>query len=109
MFEYRDIPDSNIVELTVDGRVTQKDFDDVIDVMNRKIEAYGHVAVLEEIRSIGAIPPSVLWDDLRWVFRHLKHVSRAAVVAEMRWVRTLVDMLQSVVTAEVRHFEPGHI
>lgn len=30
MFAFKDIPDTNIVELKVDGRITQSDFDAVV-------------------------------------------------------------------------------
>ncbi|MDZ7643142.1 MAG: STAS/SEC14 domain-containing protein [Woeseiaceae bacterium] len=104
MLTFRDIPNSNVVEFTVDGHITRDEFDAVRTVLDRKIADYGSVAVLEEIRDIGKIPPSVLWEDLKWVFRHLKQVSQAAVVCDADWVEKLVEVMRPLVTAEVRHF-----
>lgn len=109
MLSFRSLPNRNIVELTVDGAVSREDFDDVITEINSKIEDFGSVDVLEEIRDIGKIPPSVVWADLRWAASNMKHVGRAAVVCDKRWVEKMVDVMQPLTHAEIRHFDADEI
>ncbi len=45
MLKVQETPDTNIVEVTVDGRITREDFDGVAVVLNKKIEKYGVVYV----------------------------------------------------------------
>jgi len=109
MLSFRGVPNTNIVELTVDGAVTRDDFDAVITEINSKIEDYGSVGILEEIRDIGKIPPAVVWADLRWAAGHMKNVGRAAVVCDKRWVEKAIDVMQPLTKADIRHFDGDEI
>ncbi|MEQ8205676.1 MAG: STAS/SEC14 domain-containing protein [Woeseia sp.] len=105
MLQYRWIPESNIVEFTIDGAITRRQFADLVTEVESKIEDFGSVDLLEEIRSIGNIPPSVLWADLRWAVSHWKKIGRVAVVCDKDWVGKAVDVMQPLVAMDVRHFE----
>lgn len=109
MLTYRSIPSSNIVEFTIDGDVSRQDFDDVIAEINSKIEDFGSVDVLEEIRDIGKMPPSVVWADLRWAAGHMRKVGRAAVVCDKAWVEKMVDVMQPLTRADIRHFDSDDV
>lgn len=109
MLTYRSAPNSKIVEIAVDGAVTRQDFNDVIGEINSKIDSFGSVDVLEEIRSIGETPPAVILADLRWVASHMKKVGRAAVVCDKHWIEKMVDLMQTVTKADIRHFDSGEI
>lgn len=104
MITCRSLPHSNIVEMTIDGDLSRGDFDAVLACVTGTIEDYGSVNLLEEIRSIGKVPPSVVWDDLTWLVRHMKHIARAAVVCDEDWVERLVRLMQPLVSADVRSF-----
>ena len=105
MLQYHCIPDSNIVEFTVNGPITRKQFAELITEVESRIEDFGSVDLLEEIRSIGKIPPAVLWADLRWAVSHWKKIGRVAVVCDQDWVENIVDVMQPLVAMDVRHFE----
>ena len=105
MLDFRSIPDSSIVEFTVDGAVTREDFDAVIAAVESKIEDYGSVDLLEEIRSFGKIPPSVFLDDLTWAIRHMRDIGRVAIVCDKDWIERLVGLMHRLVKADVRHFD----
>lgn len=109
MIRYQSVPNTNIVEFSVDGPVSREDFDAVIAEVNSKIADFGSVAVLEEIRSLGKMPPSVIWDDLRWAFSNMRHVERAAVVCDKDWVENLVHVMQPLTKADIRHFDRDDI
>lgn len=38
MLEVRGIPDINIVEIALDGRISREDFDRAVDIINAKID-----------------------------------------------------------------------
>jgi SpoIIAA-like len=105
MITFHSVPDSNIVEFTIDGGVSRAEFDNLIAEINSKIEEHGSVDVLEEIRGIGKIAPSVIWADLRWAAGHWKNIGRAAVVCDQDWIENVVEIMQPLVSADVRHFD----
>lgn len=56
MLDYRSDPHSRIVEIVVDGTVSRDEFNRVITEIDSKIEDFGSVDLLEEIRDIGRMP-----------------------------------------------------
>ncbi len=80
MIEYRNNTDNNIVEITVEGKITEADFDQVITQLKADIEKHGKLRILEEIRSFTGIDPIVLWKDAKLGFAHVNDFTHAAVV-----------------------------
>ena len=108
MLIYHSIPDSRIVEFTIDGSVSRKEFATLVAKVERKICDFGSVDVLEEIRSIGKVPPAVIRADLSWAIAHWKKISRAAIVCDKEWVDKLVGVIRPLVSTDARHFELEH-
>lgn len=109
MIEYRNNPDNNIVEITVEGKVTEVYFDEVIAELKGDIEKHGKLRILEEIRSFSGIDPIALWKDAKFGFAHVNDFTHAAVVADAQWMRTIAEALGSVLSAEIKAFEASEI
>ncbi|MFZ0612954.1 MAG: STAS/SEC14 domain-containing protein [Desulfobacterales bacterium] len=109
MLEIRETPDSNIVEIAVDGRISRKDFDRAVTVLNNKIAVYGNVRLLEEVKRIGAVEPSLIWEDLKWVYLHFKEITRTAVVADRKWIELYTKIVKPFVKIEIRYFDSSEI
>lgn len=105
MIEYRNNPNNNIVEISVEGKITEADFDQVVSRLKVDIEKHGKLRVLEQIRSFSGIDPITLWKDVRFGFAHVNDFTHAAVVADAKWVRTLAEAISSVLSAKVKAFE----
>ena len=108
MIEYRN-SDTNIVEISVEGKVTEADFDQVAAQLKSDIEKHGKLRILEEIRSFEGIDPIALWKDARFGLAHVNDFTHAAVVADAKWMRTLAEAIGSVLSAEVKAFERSQI
>lgn len=117
MIEYRNNPNNNIGEISVEGKITEADFDQVIAQLKADIEKQGKLRVLEEIRSFDgidpfaqrAVRPIALWKDVRFGFSQINDFTHAAVVAEQEWMRTIAQAVGSVLSAEVKAFEASQI
>jgi len=109
MLSYQEIPGTNIAELVVDGKVTRQDFEDIAGRMEKLIEEHGRVRLLEEIRSFGGFELSVLWDDMKFAFGHLKDFERVAVVTDKGWIKNWSKFGNIFIKADVRVFEPSQI
>lgn len=105
MIEYKNNPDNNIVEICIEGKITEADFDRVISQMKSDIKKHGKLRILEEVRSFDGIDPMALWKDARFGLAHVKDFTHAAVVSEAKWMRTLSEAVGSVFSAEVKAFE----
>ncbi|MGB8425463.1 MAG: STAS/SEC14 domain-containing protein, partial [Desulfobacterales bacterium] len=109
MLEVRETPDSNIMEITVDGRITRADFDKAAVVLNKKIKEHGSLRLLEEVKSFGAVEPSMILEDLKWVYAHFKDITRAAVVTDRKWIELYTRIVKPFVKIEIRHFDVSEI
>ncbi|MUG91405.1 STAS/SEC14 domain-containing protein [Scytonema sp. UIC 10036] len=109
MIEYRNNPNNNIVEISVEGKITEADFDHVIAQLKADIEKHGKLRILEEIRSFTGIDPIALWKDVRFGFAHVNDFTHAAVVADAKWMRTFAEAVSSVLSVEVKAFEASQI
>jgi hypothetical protein len=109
MLEYREIPDTNIVELTIDGEVSESDFDDTVARLQAAIRRHGTVKILEHVRSFGGMPLKKFWHDIKFGFRNMKHFTHAAVVGDKKWVALFTKLTRPFVSGEVRHFGEADI
>lgn len=109
MIEYRNNPTSNVVELIVEGQITEADLDQVIARMKLDITKHGKLKLLEEIRSFEGIDPIALWKDAQFGLSHVDDFTHAAVVAEAQWVRTISAAADNILTAQVKAFEPSQM
>ena len=109
MLEYREIPDTNIVEFTIDGAISAAEFDDVIARFEASIARHGKIRVLEHVRSLGGVPPSKWCQDVKFGFKHMRDITRAAVVAETKWIEIFANLVNPFLAAEVRYFKSAEI
>ena len=107
MITVRQIDDTNIVEMEIDGTITADDFDNALAKFNDAINQHGSIRVLELVRTIGTppIPWSKLWDDIKFGFEHLRDITHAAVVADQAWIAVYVKVLNPLFKAEFKVFK----
>lgn len=104
MIEYRNSPNNNIVELTVEGKITTADFNSLIVKVDADFATYGKLRVLEDIRSFKEIDPMVLWTALRQIQRTYD-VTHAAIVVDAKWLRTIAENIGGLYPFEIKVFE----
>ncbi len=105
MIHYRELPDSNIAEIIVDGPIEKADYDDVCDRLVKLIERQGSIRLLEEIRDIGHVDLSIIPADIAFAFHHLKDISHCAIVSEEHWLEWLAKVLDPLLSCKVRYFD----
>jgi SpoIIAA-like len=109
MIDYRNHTDNNIVEITVEGHITEADFDQVIAQLKADLQKHSKLRVLEEIRQFDGIDPLALWKDVQFGFSHINDFTHAAVVTDAKWMRTFSEAVGSVLSAKVKGFESSHV
>ena len=107
--EYHNNPDNNIVEITIEGKITEADFDRLIEQVQADFKKHGKLRILEEIRSFEGIDPIALWKDLKFGLPHLNDITHVAVVTDTKWMQTFSTAIDSVLAAEVKAFDLSQI
>lgn len=109
MIQYKEIEGTNIAEIMVDGKVTREDFDTIAPRLENFIEKHGTVRLLEEIRNFSGFELSLLWDNMKFSFGHMKNFDRVAVVTDKRWIKNWTKLGNTFINAEVEAFELDEI
>lgn len=107
--EYRNNPDNNIVEITVEGTITAADVERLVAQMTADFQKHGKLRVLEEIRSLDGMEPMALWQDIRFALPVINDISHVAVVTDTPWIKTFSSLIGNVASAEVKGFELSQI
>lgn len=98
-----------VLELTVDGRVTESDIETAMGAMEARA-AEGHkLKVLEDIVSLEGMTPAALWQDLRRGLPLMDDISHVAVVTDEKWIRSVTDMAKVLPVAEMRTFDRSRL
>ena len=106
MIKVTQVPDTNIVEMEINGAISTAEFDGALEELDSAIKQYGKIKILERIGDLGTppIPWSKFWDDIKFGFEHLKDITHAAVVADQGWVGPYVKLLNPLFKAQFRCF-----
>jgi len=105
MIKYEEHEEAGYVELTLDGKIDRDAFKEIVSRLGPLMDKRGKVGILKHIISFGGISPSVLWDDLKFGFKHLKHVGPVAVVSDKKWIEVWTKLAAPFWASEVCFFE----
>ncbi|MFZ1125143.1 MAG: STAS/SEC14 domain-containing protein [Candidatus Baltobacteraceae bacterium] len=96
----------NVVALACEGRVTRKDYDDVL-VPAVIVALHGHdkVRLYYEITpQFSGIEAGAVWEDFRVGMEHLGRWERIAVVTDIEWIVLTVNAFRFLLPGKVRVF-----
>ena len=108
MIEYKNNSDNSIVELAIDGKLTEADFKTLTANVEVDFAKHGKLRVLEDIRSFKGMNLGVLWAAFQQ-FGRINDVSHAAIVVDMKWLHTVAESVSGLYPFEIKVFERSQI
>jgi len=109
MIGYSTEPNSSVVEITVEGKITDADLKTNIERLRDDLERNGKTRILEVIQHFTGMEPQALWTDLKLGLPLAHKVSRVAVVADQAWIRAASHLGRFFTSAELKTFEPAEL
>ena len=92
----------NVVGIAVEGRVTQKDCQDVLmPAIRKSLKRHDKIRLYYELNSRF---PGAAWDDLNVGIEHVPPCERVAIVTDVGWIRYTVKALRFLIPGEIRVF-----
>jgi hypothetical protein len=85
MHEIHETPDQNIFGFTLEGTLTEDDFEAVVPYMRDKMERYTTVRILFDVDTLEGWEPEEDWDAWAFDLRHAHDVDKVAVVGDAPW------------------------
>lgn len=108
MIVYHTEPHSQVIEISVEGKITDHDLRQAIERMRSDLEN-GKTRVLERIEHFTGMEPKALWTDLTLGVAVARKVTRAAVVADATWIRASMHLARFFTQAEVKAFHVNEL
>ncbi|MGU7768674.1 STAS/SEC14 domain-containing protein [Burkholderia sp. MR1-5-21] len=109
MIRYQTDPDSPVIEIFVEGKVTDHDLREAIERMRGDLDLNGKTRVLEHIEHFTGIEPKALWTDITLGVSLARKITRAAVVADAGWIRASMHLARFFTKAEVKAFHVNEL
>jgi hypothetical protein len=110
MIECREVADTDIVEVVVEGRITADEYHAVAEKMLTIMNKHKKLRVLKEVHNFSGIDLSIFKEKLlSAMLTHWKDIVAAAVVTDEKWVEQLTNFLKPVYPYPVRCFKLGQI
>jgi len=109
MIDFKKVPNSNIAEITVDGRVSREEVKDVTARLAAMIEVHGKLRIIEVIKDFGGMDPASFWDEFKFTAGHFNDFERCAVVADAQWIEWWAKTAAPLLKCEVKHFKLDEI
>ena len=104
MIRHSTQPGSPVVEITVEGTITNKDLEETINELQSGFDQDGKTRVIEIIQHFTGMELAALWTDVRLGVPLAKKVERVAVVADQKWIRQLAELGDLFTRAELKVF-----
>ena len=100
--EHKTLP---VVEILVDGRVTEHDMDQILPKMEVFIEKHGKVRMVEIIERFEGFDPSTILDGIKFDVKHMTDLTHVAVVTDTPWIGFMTRAAAAVVPLTIRVFD----
>jgi hypothetical protein len=100
--------DGNVLSVRAHGRVTGKDYEEVlIPALEERIARFGRVRILYTIgRDFSGVTVGAMWSDAKAIIRHLNAIERAAVITDVRWMTNLTRLFSVILHYPVKAYGP---
>lgn len=100
-FEFAD----HVVGVMVDKDVTRDYLEEIHDLIEEKLKENEFINLFCEIMPDNNVPLKFLLENIKFKFDHSDQIKKLAMVTDLGWVRTFMDLDNFFVSTEVRSFE----
>lgn len=101
------IPESNIVEIYVTGKLTVEDYHEFMPVVEGMINEHGKVRLAFYMSDFHGWRLGALWEDLKFEIKHFSQVERIAFIGESLWEKGMARFCMPFSGAMFRFFKIG--
>jgi hypothetical protein len=106
MIELQQAPDSNIIVVTAQGKITGDDYENtLVPAIEATLERYEKLRFLYILgEEYEGFESEALWDDTKVGMRDLTHFEKIGLVSDKNWVRRSIKVFGFLIPGEVKYF-----
>jgi len=95
---------ARVVELTVSGKITHADFEELVPRLEAEL-ARGPLSIVEVIDSFEGFDARTIWDGMKFDLAHWSEFRRVAVVSDMTWYSPFLRLTDTLTHLQVKEFK----
>lgn len=107
--EVREESDGGLVHVNISGKLSRKDYEVFVPVIERLISEQGKVRMLIEMHDFHGWTAAALWEDIKFDAKHYADIERLALVGEGKWEKGMSVFCRPFTSAAIRYFDTGAI
>ena len=95
----------NLVAIRLSGTLDKQDYDQLIPVLESKINQFGKIDMYWEMEASAGWQPNALWQDIKFDIKHINSFRKVAIVGDKKWEDLIAKLIKPFTTAEIRYFD----
>ncbi|MGK7396066.1 MAG: STAS/SEC14 domain-containing protein [Candidatus Cyclobacteriaceae bacterium M3_2C_046] len=95
----------NIVETLVSEKLVKNDYDQLIPLLEDKINRFGKLRWLWQMENFDGWSGKAFWADSKFDLNHADDFEKVAVVGEKKWHDLMAQAMKPFTSADVRYFD----
>jgi hypothetical protein len=99
------LSDGKLVHAKASGKLTKESYENFAPLLEQMIEEHGKIRVLFEMHEFHGWTAGALWEDIKFDFKHWKHIERLAIVGESKWEHGMAVFCRPFTTAKIKYFD----
>ena len=99
-----EIAHGRVLEVDLHGKLSRRDFDQIVPDTERLIARYGKIRLLVTMHDFEGWDAGALWEEIKWEAKHFHHIERIALVGDERWQGAMAKSCKSFTIASMCHF-----
>lgn len=109
MLAYHPENNTNIIQITIDGKIRTEEFKPLLTQLETLIKQHGKIRILIKFVKLTNMDMRAFWDDLKFTLHHIKDISHYAVVGNRRWLEGWTTFINPFLKTEVKYFQVENI
>jgi hypothetical protein len=94
-----------VLVINLSGKLTKEDYETFVPEVERLIGQQGKLRMLVRMHDFHGWTMSALWEDIKFDWKHFRHIERLAMVGERRWEAGMAVFCKPFTAATIRYFD----
>ena len=96
---------TNILDITLSGKLTREDYASFVPEVERLIKEHGKLRMVCRLKDFHGWTMGALWEDMKFDWRHFSDFERIAFIGDKRWEAGMATFCKPFTKATLRYFD----
>ncbi len=99
---------NHVVGIMIDRDLDDEYLEEIHEIVLAKIEEFGKINIFCEVQKGKNIPLKCLLEELKFKFDNYQNIGKLAVVSDLAWLRSVMNISEFILHSEVHTFDISH-